>query len=156
VAWQLHYTSARSGPTGRAGFQFVAETPDLPPGMRAAVTPFMAYRPPPQAPLSPGAAELTGFPVALGYDRVAGWPLLVRCRYLGQDYSGRQGNFFGHAVVAEAGELEGLRPVELWGAPHWAARPGQGELPALDDLVPGTAFAPEALAGWCSSRTTPS
>ena len=86
MAWQLHYTSARRGPTGRAGFQFVAETPGLPDGVRAAVTPYMSYRPPPDAPLSPDDAELDGFPVSLLYDRVDGRPLLLRCRYLGRDY----------------------------------------------------------------------
>jgi hypothetical protein len=152
MAWQLHYTSARSGPTGRAGFQFVAETPDLPPGLRAAVTPFMVYRPPPHAPLSPGPEELARFPVALAYDRLEARPVLVRCRYLGRDYSGRYGNFFAHAVVAEPDELEGLRPAELWRAPLWRDTPGDGTLPSLDDLVPGEACDPEALAEWLADR----
>ncbi|REE94982.1 hypothetical protein [Thermomonospora umbrina] len=146
MAWQLHYTSARSGPTGRSGFQFVAETPGLPPGVRAAVTPFMAYRPPPDAPLSPRPEELERFPVALAYEPVGGRALLVRSRYLGQDYSGRYGNFFAHAVVAEREELEGLRPIELWQAEIWEERPGGGDLPPLDDLPPGTGVSPEALA----------
>jgi len=146
VAWQLHYTSARKGPTGRSGFQFVAETPGLPPGVRAAVTPFMAYRPPPDAPLSPTPKELERFPVALSYDRVGGRALLVRSRYLGQDYSGRQGNFFAHAVVAEPEELEGLRPIELWQAEIWAEQPGDGELAPLEDLPPGSGVSPETLA----------
>ncbi|SEG04795.1 hypothetical protein SAMN04489712_10323 [Thermomonospora echinospora] len=147
MAWQLHYTSARSGPTGRSGFQFVAETPGLPPGVRAAVTPFMAYRPPPDAPLSPNPQELERFPVALAYEPVGGRALLVRSRYLGQDYSGRYGNFFAHAVVAEREELEGLRPIELWQAEIWAERPGEGELAALEDLPPGAGVSPETLAG---------
>ncbi|TDC71906.1 hypothetical protein E1200_00645 [Actinomadura sp. GC306] len=150
MAWQLHYTSARSGPTGRAGFQFVAETPGLPDGVRAGVTPYLSYRPPPDAPPSPGDAELALFPVSLLYDRVDGRPLLLRCRYLGRDYSGRYGNFFAHAVVAEPDELEGLRPAELWSAPHWAhvPDPGTAALEPLDELAPGAALDPESLAGW--------
>ncbi|GAA1557759.1 hypothetical protein GCM10009678_45940 [Actinomadura kijaniata] len=149
MAWQLHYTSARRGPTGRAGFQFVAETPGLPDGVRARVTPYLSYRPPPDAPLSPDAAELERFPVALLYDVVEGRPLLLRCRYLGRDYSGRYGNFFAHAVVADPDELEGLRPAELWEAPLWAEEPsGDPDLPALEDLVPDAGVAPDALAGW--------
>ncbi|WP_442316433.1 GAP1-N2 domain-containing protein, partial [Actinomadura fibrosa] len=152
MAWQLHYTSARNGPTGRAGFQFVAETPGLPEGVRAGVTPYLAYRPPPGAPLSPDEAELGRFPVSLLYDRVDGRPLLLRCRYLGQDYSGRYGNFFAHAVVAEPGELEGLRPAELWRAPLWTHLPASGTvLDELDDLTPGAALDPEALAAWLAS-----
>ncbi|MFC9975924.1 hypothetical protein ACFVH6_34045 [Spirillospora sp. NPDC127200] len=153
MAWQLHYTSARRGPTGRAGFQFVAETPGLPDGARAAVTPYLAYRPPPAAPPEPGEGELERFPVALLYDRITVHehvrPLLLRCRYLGRDYSGRYGNFFAHALVADAEELEGLRPAELWRAALWADRPSPAaDLPELEDLTPDAALAPDALAGW--------
>jgi hypothetical protein len=153
MAWQLHYTSARRGPTGRAGFQFVAETPGLPDGARAGVTPYLSYRPPPDAPLSPEAHELDRFPVALLYDRVAGRPLLLRCRYLGRDYSGRYGNFFAHAVVAEEEELEGLRPAELWHAPLWSDEPvNEGVLPPLEELSPGANSDPESLAEWLAAQ----
>ncbi|KAB2345078.1 GAP1-N2 domain-containing protein [Actinomadura rudentiformis] len=149
MAWQLHYTSARSGPTGRAGFQFVAETPGLPEGLRAAVTPHLSYRPPPSAPLNPDDGELGRFPVTFLYDRAGERALLLWCRYLGQDYSGRYGNFFAHAVVADPDELEGLRPAELWRAPLWSPHPEDaGELPDLDELIPGAAFEPEMLAEW--------
>ncbi|MFD0854498.1 hypothetical protein ACFQ07_19840, partial [Actinomadura adrarensis] len=153
MAWQLHYTSARRGPTGRAGFQFVAETPGLPEGTRAGVTPYLSYRPPPDAPLSPEAHELDRFPVALLYDRVAGRPLLLRCRYLGRDYSGRFGNFFAHVVVAEEEELEGLRPAELWHAPLWNDEPATGGvLPQLEELSPGANSDPESLAEWLAAQ----
>ncbi|MBO2453669.1 hypothetical protein J4573_41735 [Actinomadura barringtoniae] len=161
MAWQLHYTSARRGPTGRAGFQFVAETPGLPDGLRAGVTPFLSYRPPPGAPLSPDEGELRDFPLAFLYDRAdgrteggaEGRPMLLQSRYLGRDYSGRYGNFFTHAVVADPDELEGLRPIELWRAPIWAAAPAESEeLPELDDLPPGAAFDPEMLAEWLAGE----
>ncbi|TDC55905.1 hypothetical protein E1281_09995 [Actinomadura sp. KC345] len=149
MAWQLHYTSARRGPTGRAGFQFVAETPGLPDGARAGVMPHLSYRPPPEAPPSPDDSELERFPVTLLYDVVDGRPLLLRCRYLGRDYSGRYGNFFAHAVVAEPAELEGMRPAELWRSPLWAPLPADGAvLDELDDLAPGTGLAPDDLAAW--------
>ncbi|WP_433462501.1 hypothetical protein [Spirillospora sp. CA-128828] len=149
MAWQLHYTSARRGPTGRAGFQFVAETPGLPAGARAAVTPYLSYRPPPEAPLSPADSELGLFPVSLLYDEVDGRPLLLRCQYLGRDYSGRYGNFFAHAVVAEPEELEGLRPAELWQAAHWTPLPApEAVLDPLDELNPGAGLDPESLAEW--------
>ncbi|WP_147481811.1 GAP1-N2 domain-containing protein, partial [Actinomadura harenae] len=152
MAWQLHYTSARRGPTGRSGFQFVAETPGLPDGMRARVTPHLSYRPPPEAPLSPADDELDQFPVSLLYDRVDGRPLLLRCRYLGRDYSGRYGNFFAHAVVAEPDELEGVRPVELWHAPLWSDSPAsETDLPEVDELVPDEGLDPESLAAWLAS-----
>ncbi len=87
--------------------------------------------------------------MSLLYDRVDGRPLLLRCRYLGRDYSGRYGNFFAHAVVAEPDELEGLRPAELWHAAHWTPMPAPGAvLEPLDELNPGAALDPEALAAW--------
>ncbi len=134
MAWQLHYTSARNGPTGRSGFQYVATSPGLPAGWEAAAAPYLVYRPPPEGDL----------PEAFGYDVVDGHALLVHCRYTGRDYSGRHGNFFGQAVVAEPAELEGLRPIELWRSPLWSTDVG----PSLDDLVPGEAFSPEALGDW--------
>jgi hypothetical protein len=143
MAWDLRYTSAESGPTGRSGFQFVAASPGTPPEVTRAVTPYMAYRPPPDAPSAPGPEELTGFPTALAYGREGDYAVLVRCRYTGRDYSGRYGNFCGHAVVATEQEMEGLRPIELWGSPMWAGPAGQ-----VPDLVPGEAFDPESLVGW--------
>jgi hypothetical protein len=151
VAWQLHYTSARSGPSGRAGFQFVAATPGLPAGAEAMVGPYLTYRPPPGAPAAPGPDELDGLPVAFSYDLADGRAVLVRCRYLGRDYSGRYGNFLAHAVIADPGELVGVRPIELWRAGFWCDAPDRGELAPLDDLAPGEAFDPGALAHWLAA-----
>lgn len=67
MVWQLHYTSAESGPTGRAGFQFVAQSPGLPDGLAGAVARHLTYRPPPGAPLSPSRGQILAMPAALGY-----------------------------------------------------------------------------------------
>ncbi len=143
MAWDLRYTSAASGPTGRSGFQFVATSPDLPPGVTGVVTPYMAYRPPPDAPSAPAPEEMSAFPESFAYGREGDHSVLARCRYTGRDYSGRYGNFLGHAVVATAHEMEGLRPIELWGSAVWAGPPGEAP-----DLVPGDAFDPESLVEW--------
>ncbi|MFB9839959.1 GAP1-N2 domain-containing protein, partial [Actinoallomurus acaciae] len=143
MAWDLRYTSVESGPTGRSGFQFVATTPGTPPDVVRAVTPYMSYRPPPSAPTAPAPDELAAFPVAFAYGREGDHAVLARCRYTGRDYSGRYGNFSGHAVVAAPPELEGLRPIELWESPVWDGPPE-----AVPDLVPGTAFDPDSLVAW--------
>nr|BFE88552.1 hypothetical protein GCM10020093_111530 [Planobispora longispora] len=119
----MHYTSVEAGPTGLPGFQFVAETPDLPAGLHARVAPYLTYRPPPDAPLAPTPEQIRRLPVSLAYDRLGARSVLARCVYLGQDYSGRYGNFLGHAVVAGSEELVGLRPVEFWQAPFWSESP---------------------------------
>lgn len=154
MAWQLQYTSAASGPTGRAGFQFTAETPGLPPGTHARVGPYLGYRPPPGATITPTAEQIRAFPVALAYgplgDRLR---VLSRCVYLGRDYSGRFGNFLGHALVFAPAELAGLRPVEFWGADVWAhdpAPPGTA-LPEPADLAPGPLADPESLGEWLTA-----
>ncbi|WP_449066698.1 GAP1-M domain-containing protein, partial [Planomonospora algeriensis] len=89
-------------------------------------------------------------PVALAYGPAGGASALVRCVYLGRDYSGRYGNFLGHALVLDDGDLVGLRPVEFWEAPLWSAAPAPpgSDLPELHELVPGTSTDPEALGGW--------
>lgn len=143
MVWDLRYTSAESGPTGRSGFQFVATTPGTPPDVTRAVTPYMAYRPPPDAPSAPDPEQLASFPVSFAYGREGDHAVLVRCRYTGRDYSGRYGNFSGHAVVATPAEMEGLRPIELWESPVWSGPPG-----GTPDLVPGEAFDPDALVTW--------
>ncbi|WP_460369912.1 GAP1-N2 domain-containing protein, partial [Actinocorallia lasiicapitis] len=152
MAWQLHYTSARSAT--RSGFQFTAVSPGLPPGAEAEVSPYLGYRPPPDAPPSPTDEELAAFPVALGYDQVNGRALLVRSRYLGKDYSGRFGNFLAHAVLAAPAELEGYRPIEFWQAPFWDDSPAD-HLPVLPDPPPGDAFDPETLGRWLASLPDP-
>ncbi|GAA4494668.1 hypothetical protein GCM10023191_034240 [Actinoallomurus oryzae] len=143
MAWDLRYTSVESGPTGRSGFQFVATTPGTPPDVVRTVTPYMSYRPPPSAPSAPAPEELAALPVAFAYGREGDHAVLARCRYTGRDYSGRYGNFSGHAVVAAPHELEGLRPIELWESPVWDGPPE-----AAPDLVPGTAFDPDSLVAW--------
>ncbi|MDX6739361.1 hypothetical protein [Actinocorallia sp. A-T 12471] len=148
MAWQLHYTSARSA--ARSGFQFTASSPGLPPGAEAVVSPYLGYRPPPDAPPAPDASELAAFPEALSYDLVGGRPLLVLSRYLGRDYSGRFGNFLAHAVLAEAAELEGMRPIEFWRAPFWADSPAT-RLSVLEDPLPGDALDPESLCHWLTA-----
>src|SRR5215470_6361135 len=154
MAHQLHYTSAPTGLQGRSGFQFVASSRD---GLnhQQTVMPLLAYRPPPAAPPQPTPAELAQLPIALCYQREGDTLLLVQCRYLGTDYSGRYGNFLGHAVVAQRRELGGLRPIELWRSPLWVAEPGSADAPALPDLdhLPaGSAVTPEAVLSFLGGR----
>ncbi|MGW4423123.1 GAP1-N2 domain-containing protein [Streptosporangium sp. NPDC004631] len=154
MAWQLHYTSAEAGPSGRAGFQITAETPGVPAGLTSQVTPYLTYRPPPSMPTAPTPDQIRAMPVALSYGLIGHRFALARCVYLGQDYSGRYGNFLGHALILGEDDLVGLRPIELWRAPLWAdapVRPGT-ELPELANPMPGTALDPESLGQWLRSK----
>ncbi|XVQ82307.1 hypothetical protein ACQP2K_25995 [Microbispora siamensis] len=154
MAWQLHYTSAEAGPTGRAGFQFVARTAGVPDEAVARVAPYLTYRPPPGMPTAPSPDQIAAMPVALTYGPAGDRLALTRCVYLGQDYSGRFGNFLGHALLLDEQDLIGMRPIELWQAPVWsdrAAEPG-AELPEVIDLAPGPGIEPESLGLWLRDR----
>lgn len=146
MAWQLRYTSAPAGATGRSGFQYVSDLTDVPPEVVRVVTPYMVYRPPPDASVAPSDAEMADFPVTMAYGRSGEYAIVARCHYTGRDYSGRHGNFVGQALVATADEMEGLHPIELWSSPAWE-KPG--------DLTPGTTFDPEALVGRPDARLGP-
>ncbi|MFD0891311.1 hypothetical protein ACFQ08_42755, partial [Streptosporangium algeriense] len=120
-------------------------------GLRSRIAPLLAYRPPPDAPLAPTEREMSCFPVALTYDLLGPHRVLTRCVYLGRDYSGRYGNFLGHALVAAPEELTGLRPVELWEAPFWRDSPDT-VLPGLTEIVPGATSDPESLGEWLARQ----
>ena len=149
TAYQLHYTSSARGLSGYPGFQFVALSPGTPAAAEHAVSRYLTYQPPPSAPSQPGPAEMARLPLAFGYAQEQGHPVLTLCRYSGRDYSGRFGNFFGHAIFAEPGDLKGLRPIEFWGASWWADTPSEPDLardlPPLSRLWPGHATDPTGV-----------
>ena len=146
TAYQLHYTSSARGLAGYPGFQFVALSPGTPAAAEHAVSRYLTYQPPPSVPAQLGPAEMARLPLAFGYALEQGHPVLTLCRYSGRDYSGRFGNFFGHAIFAEPDDLKGLRPIEFWAASWWAdtaAEPGLArDLPTLSRLWPGDATDP--------------
>jgi len=149
MAHQLHYASVAKGITGRAGFQFTARSPGAPAEAEPVIERFMTYRPP------AGMTAVEACPVSLAYQASPHGGIVVCCRYLGEDYTGRPGNFLGHAVVAVPDELDGLRPIELWRAPFWAARPTEaGTLPAVD-LDPGQAVDPDRVGTLLAAAGAP-
>jgi hypothetical protein len=149
MAQQLYYTSAATGLAGRAGFQFVAASPGADATVQQLVIPYLGYQPPASASPRPTPAQIAELPVAFSFASDEDTAILVQCRYLGADYSGRYGNFLGHAVVADSSELAGLHPIELWGSPLWAGSlADRPELPELADLPPGEDIDPNAVATW--------
>ncbi|HEX2418421.1 MAG TPA: hypothetical protein VHJ83_09920 [Micromonosporaceae bacterium] len=149
MAHQLHYASLPKETTGRAGFQFTARSAGTPPDAERLIERFMTYRPPAGA---AGAADQC--PVSLAYDQTRYGPVMVCCRYLGEDYTGRPGNFLGHAVIASRAELDGLRPIELWRAPFWAGAPA-ADLAELDAVTAGDTIDPERVTGMLATAGEP-
>jgi len=153
MAQQLHYTSAATGLAGRPGFQFVAASAAATAAMQQAVAPYLTYRPPPSAPSQPSPEQVAAFPVSYSYVPRGTTAILTQCRYLGTDYSGRYGNFLGHAVVAELPELDGRPPIALWRSPLWATAPATADppLPELRTLPSGDGMDRASLAGWLAT-----
>ena len=163
----MHYTSSATGLAGYPGFQFVAMTPLTPSIAAEAVARYLTYQPPPSTPAEPDGLEIAQLPVAFGHIHTEFGAVLTHCTYSGRDYTGRPGNFFGHAVVADADAMRGTRPIEFWQAPWWVNYPANGtsdggptanlgwsgpELPLLDRLQPGDAVDPHRVLRTLAER----
>jgi hypothetical protein len=135
---QLYYTSCENGLAGYGGYQFNAVTPGVPAPIMREVEDGTVYEPPREflatPPEDPGR-----YPVAFSHaiSEASGATITAQVVFAGDDYSGRPGNYFAHALVTETPEADfgALLPVELWGAPFWRRVPRlDGEdidLPAL-------------------------
>jgi hypothetical protein len=137
---QLYYTSCQQGREGTQGFQvnaasagMVARHEDL--GLRLS-----AYRPSPAAAVLPTPEQIESLPVAVGYRSFGEVAVLFHSRYLGADFTGRQGNYFAHVLILDAPDrdLDGTLPVEAWGSALWSWQPAQEtQLPLVEVIPPG-------------------
>lgn len=150
---QLQYSSVEQGLSGHPGLQYVAASPAVTAEEKRILLPHMTYRPPPEAPGRPTAADIAKFPVALGFTRHGARCAITQSRYLGKDYSGRYGNFLAHAFLADDAELEGIRPIELWRSPMWPTSVSAvSALPELPEMTPNPRMNPEAIAHHLDAR----
>ncbi len=102
---QLYYTCCRRGLSSGSGFQIRAASPGIDPGDREELIRLGLHIPLATAP------EAT--PLAFRAGRLAsGRTFVQRSRYLGTDYSGRDGNFFTHSLIADT-------PLALWAVDYY-------------------------------------
>lgn len=137
---QLYYTSCQHGRDGGQGFQINAASGGLIEQHEDAGLRLSAYRPSPSAPVVPTAEQIERFPVAVGYRSFGDVAVLFHSRYLGADFTGRQGNYFAHILVLDAPErdLDAMLPIEAWGSALWRWRPAQDtRLPLIESIPPG-------------------
>lgn len=137
---QLHYTSCQHGRDGTQGFQVSASSAGLAEQHEDLGLRLSAYRRSPSAPMQPTEEQIGRFPVAVGYQPCGEVAVLFHSRYLGTDFTGRQGNYFAHILVldAPAHELSRILPIEAWGSPLWQWQPAQQtQLPLVDEITPG-------------------
>ncbi len=132
---QLYYTSCQQGVEGIQGFQVNATSSGIDRAQVDVGLQLSLYRPSLGAPSLPTPAELAAMPVAVGYRHCGDFAVLFHSRYLGADFTGRQGNYFAHVLVLDAPQqdLAGTLPIDTWNSGAWrgsAAAPV--ELPVLD------------------------
>lgn len=149
---QLIYTSCRMGESGSAGFQFRSSSAGVTQEEKREIESFIGYSAPvrPVGEEEPSVEEIQGsFPRALRYARLKSnrWTLSLSC-YVGQDYTGRGGNFFAHTLLGE-GRLPRW-PIDYYNWEGWQSRLRPEDdtherppsLPAinLDGIEPSTSF----------------
>ena len=116
IGLQAHYTSCRYGRSGHAGFQTRALSSSIKPDEQQAVERLGIYQPPRNFP------ELVDFPKAyrnayLDSGRLA----IIKSSYVGQDYTGRGGNYFSHSLIID-NLSEEIWPVDLYEWDGWKDR----------------------------------
>ncbi|ROO84837.1 hypothetical protein EDD29_2366 [Actinocorallia herbida] len=125
---EWHYTSVIGDRGGVPGFQFTVAPRYPDPALRRQIEALVAYEPPRSAPPHPTAEEIGAFPIALSHAVFPdGTSVLSHVRYIGQDYSGRFGNFYAHSFQTPASLDVGLGglPIHTWGSPGWGTVGGR-------------------------------
>lgn len=136
---QLFYTSCRKGLSSGSGFQTYAMSDGISEEERKEIERYGVYVAPIDLPPQPKKDEIeTLFPVSFSFVRLSsGRHCICRSKYVGQDYSGRYGNYFCHALVMEAGYWP-FYPIQLWGSSIFREGLTEEEL--------GTTNSPEPLS----------
>ena len=149
LALQLHYTSSRYGLSGHPGFQTRAMSSAIQPEEKRAIERLGIYQPPRDCPVEPTREQINElFPVAYRSTYLeTGHLALVRSVYFGQDYTGRWGNYFSHALLFD--QLpKTYWPVDLYEWEGWKSglyknediAQSSYELPAIRFLPDKSAF----------------
>src|SRR5215469_5170920 len=134
---QLYYTSCETGLAGYGGYQFNAVSPGTSPLVMREIEERTVYEPPRWLLADPCLDEPEAYPVVLSYaqsEAVTGTVIVAHVVFAGNDYSGRPGNYFAHALVTSTPgpDFGPLLPAELWGAELWRGTPVERtDLPPL-------------------------
>lgn len=152
-ALQFHYTSCRRGLSGYAGFQTRAESAGLRLEERRELEAKALYQPPRDLPREPDAETIAArFPTAFRtVSLTSGRQALIRAVYSGQDYSGRWGNYFAHALVLDE-IADGRWPIDAFAWKGWLSgvadddsEPAPLQEVPVDQITAGTDFSFQEL-----------
>ena len=137
---QVYFTSCETGADGIRGFQVNAASPELDRSIIDTGLRLSAYRPSPGTPSRPTAEQLAAFPISVGYRPFEEYRILWHSRYLGADFTGRQGNYFAHILVMDGSDRQpnGTLPIDAWESPVWRwTKTDNPLLPTLPTLPGG-------------------
>ncbi len=158
---QVYYTSCLEGLLGAPGYQVAAASDGVGAAELAEVKRASVYNPPKDVPQHPTSDEIAAlYPVAFRFQRLSsGRYALTRTAYLGQDYSGRWGNYFAHTLVLEPADVAGRWPIDLYEWEGWKGElsPGGGSgatLPSVEvaDIPSAPSFDPAELADFLAEE----
>ena len=148
AAYQYIYTSWRE-----FGYQVYAKSPQIPETEFPLIFKHIKYTAPAGLPDTSDIAEIDKhYPLAFSSFTVNGKPCIARTRYLGQDDSGRYGNYFCHMLMFP--QTPAFYPTDLFGSPLWKecltaeekqADRGPQELEPLFDTPRSTTLNRDAL-----------
>jgi len=120
VGLHSHYTSCHYGLSGHAGFQTRAMSRDIKPEEQRAVERLGIYQPPRNFPTEPDQEQIADiFPKAYRSTYLeTGRLAVIKSVYVGQDYTGRWGNYFSHTLIIDH-LPDNIWPVDLYEWDGW-------------------------------------
>ena len=147
-ALQLYYTSCKHGISGYAGFQIRAISKGITPEEKRTLERLGMYEPPRNMLSEPSHEDIQdSFPKAFRSIFLATGKLaVVRSVYAGQDYTGRWGNYFAHALVLKK-SVSDLWPIDLYEWENWKEQLSADEdTPEASTVLPLIAVQPDTDA----------
>lgn len=130
---QQYYTSAPKRLDGNSGFGVTAQSSGMEASAAKSLEQYGRYGKPYQI----GEQDIDKMPVSFSFYTISeGVWGMTRSQYVGQDFSGRWGNFFAHSLVLKEKDLQemDLAPIRMEEAAFWVCADAGGE-PALPPLA---------------------
>ena len=136
LASQLIYTSWKNGDSPKKGYMVYSKSTDITTAESDEIHKVMRYEAPSALPFTPTADEIERiFPKNVAFFRLAsGRYCIAQASYVGQDYTGRWGNYIYHAYVVD--DMEGMIPANFIGSGIFKTRLTEAELSAPSDPPP--------------------
>ncbi len=136
IASQLIYTSWKNGDSPKKGYMVYSKSADITTAEADEIHKVMRYEAPSPLPFTPTKEEIERlFPKNAAFFRLSsGRYCIAQASYVGQDYTGRWGNYIYHAYVTS--DIEGIIPANFIGSGIFKTSLTEAELNAPSDPPP--------------------